>query len=100
MRRRRTKKTKSINISFRFILLLIAATLFLGFVIYYIFTVTSIKSVDKTILNGSQRYLLSQSNGESKRTVIRHEEGYGHGRRISEVYLFLSNTEKGKSLLV
>lgn len=100
MRRRRTKKTKSINISFRFILLLIAATLFLGFVIYYIFTVTSIKSVDKTILNGSQRYLLSQSNGESKRTVIILEEGYGNERRISEVYLFLSNQEKGKSLLV
>ena len=100
MKRRRTKKTKSINISFRFILLLIAATLFLGFVIYYIFTVTSIKSVDKTILNGSQRYLLSQSNGESKRTVIILEEGYGNERRISEVYLFLSNQEKGKSLLV
>ena len=100
MKRRRTKKTKSINISFRFILLLIAATLFLGFVIYYIFTVTSIKSIDKTILNGSQRYLLSQSNGESKRTVIILEEGYGNERRISEVYLFLSNKEKGKSLLV
>ena len=100
MKRRRTKKTKNINIPFRFIFLLIAATLFLGFVIYYIFTVTSIKSIDKTILNGSQRYLLSQSNGESKRTVIILEEGYGNERRISEVYLFLSNQEKGKSLLV
>ena len=100
MKRRRTKKTKNINITFRFIFLLIAATLFLGFVIYYIFTVTSIKSIDKTILNGSQRYLLSQSNGESKRTVIILEEGYGNERRISEVYLFLSNQEKGKSLLV
>jgi len=100
MKRRRTKKTKNINIPFRFIFLLIVATLFLGFVIYYIFTVTSIKSIDKTILNGSQRYLLSQSNGESKRTVIILEEGYGNERRISEVYLFLSNQEKGKSLLV
>lgn len=100
MRRRRTKKTKSINIHFRLILLLIAATLFLGFVIYYIFTVTSLKTIDKAILNGSQRYLLSQSNGESKRTVIILEQGFDNERRISEVYLFLSNKEKGKSLLV
>ena len=100
MRRRRTKKTKSINIHFRFILLLLSATLFLGFVIYYIFTVTSIKTIDKAILNGSQRYLLSQSNGESKRTVIILEQGYDNERRISEVYLFLSNKDKGKSLLV
>ena len=100
MRRRRTKKTKSINIHFRLILLLIAATLFLGFVIYYIFTVTNIKTIDKAILNGSQRYLLSQSNGESKRTVIILEQGFENERRISEVYLFLSNKEKGKSLLV
>ena len=100
MKRRRTKKTKSINIHFRFILLLLSATLFLGFVIYYIFTVTSIKTIDKAILNGSQRYLLSQSNGESKRTVIILEQGYDNERRISEVYLFLSNKDKGKSLLV
>lgn len=100
MRRRRTKKTKAINIHFRFILLLLSATLFLGFVIYYVFTVTSITTIDKAILNGSQRYLLSQSNGQSKRTVIILEEGYDNERRISEVYLFLSNKEKGKSLLV
>jgi len=100
MRRRRTEKAKRINIPLRFILLLISATLLVGFVIYYIFTVTSIKNIDKAILNGSQRYLLSQSNGQSKRTVIILEEGYDTERRISEVYLFLSNKEKGKSLLV
>jgi len=100
MRRRRTEKAKRINIPLRFILLLISATLLVGFVIYYIFTVTSIKNIDKAILNGSQRYLLSQSNGQSKRTVIILEEGYDAERRISEVYLFLSNKEKGKSLLV
>lgn len=100
MKRRRTKKTKTMNVPFRLILMSILGILFLGFVIYYIFTVTSIKSIDKAILNGSQRYLLSQSNGESKRTVIIFEEGFDNERRISEVYLFLSNKEKGKSLLV
>lgn len=100
MRRRRTKKTKSINIPFRLILLSVSVILFLGFVIYYLLTVTSVKTIDKAILNGSQRYLLSQSNGESKRTVIILEEGDDDERRISGVYLFLNNKEKGKSLLV
>jgi len=100
MKRRRTKKTKSIQIPFKFLLLLISATLLVGFAIYYIFTITSIKNIDKAILNGSQRYLLSQSNGQSKRTVIILEEGYDTERRISDVYLFLNNEDKGKSLLV
>ena len=100
MRRRRSKKTTRSNFPFRIILLSLPLILLVGFVLYYIFTVTNIKTIDKTILNGSQRYLLSQSNGESKRTVIVFEEGLENERRISEVYLFLNNKEKGKSLLV
>ena len=100
MRRRRSKKTTRSNFPFRIILLSLPLILLVGFVLYYIFTVTNIKTIDKTILNGSQRYLLSQSNGESKRTVIVFEEGLENERRISEVYLFLNNREKGKSLLV
>lgn len=100
MRRRKVRKTKNINIPFKSIFVLITIALFLGFAIYYTFTVAGIKNIDKTKLNGSQRYLLSQSNGESKRTVIIIEKGLDKERKISEVYLFLSNKEKGKSLLV
>jgi len=100
MRRRKVRKTKNINIPFKSIFVLITIILFLGFAIYYTFTVAGIKNIDKTRLNGSQRYLLSQSNGESKRTVIIIEKGLDKERKISEVYLFLSNKEKGKSLLV
>lgn len=100
MRRRKVRKTKNINIPFKSIFVLITIALFLGFAIYYTFTVAGIKNIDKTRLNGSQRYLLSQSNGESKRTVIIIEKGLDKERKISEVYLFLSNKEKGKSLLV
>ena len=100
MRRRRSKKTTRSNFPFRIILLSLPLILLVGFVLYYIFTVTNVNTIDKTILNGSQRYLLSQSNGESKRTVIVFEEGLENERRISEVYLFLNNKEKGKSLLV
>ena len=100
MRRRRSRKTTKRNFPFRIILLSLPLILLVGFILYYIFTVTNIKTIDKTILNGSQRYLLSQSNGESKRTVIVFEEGFENERRISDVYLFLNNEEKGKSLLV
>jgi len=100
MRRRRIKKTKVVKVPFKFIFLLITVVLLVSFSIYYIFTITSIKNIDKTRLNGSQRYLLSQSNGESKRTVIIIEKGLDNERRISEAYLFLNNKEKGKSLLV
>lgn len=100
MRRRRSKNTTKSAFPFRVILLSLPLILLLGFIVYYIFSVTNIKTIDKTILNGSQRYLLSQSNGESKRTVIVFEEGLENERRISAVYLFLNNKEKEKSLLV
>lgn len=97
------KERKKIIINF----LLIKKVLFcllvvsvIGFVIYSCINIFSIDTVDSTKNSLSRSYLLAEKRGDMDSTLVVFENGEGSDRRISDVYLFLSNGKKDYSLLV
>lgn len=75
----------------------VAVTLFLG--IYFTILLSS-KLHDSTKLNGSNQYLLSQTNDDTTTTLIVLEGNSGQEKKINEVYLFLTNKNKEESILI
>lgn len=92
------KTGKKVNL-LRIIILFVIACI-LGLISYYAFTVYTIKLFDPTKVNGSHQYLLSQTDNDTKKTLVVIESGSGTSQKISEIYLFSTNKEKGETVLV
>lgn len=98
--RNKTKKqpSKKINIGKILVYTLVVATiLFLG--IYFTVILTS-KLSDPTKANGSNQYLLSQTNDDTSTTLVVLEGKNGNEKKINEAYLFLTNKNKEESILI
>ncbi len=75
----------------------VALILFLGIYITIIFTS---KLSDPTKANGSNQYLLSQTNDDTSTTLVVLEGKSGSEKKINEAYLFLTNKNKEESILI
>ncbi len=73
---------------------------FVAYIGYSTHNILSVKVVDYTKLNSSSNYLLSKKEGDLEKTLIIFEDGKDNNRKISNVYLFLRNEKKNRSLLV
>ncbi|MDD4382299.1 MAG: LytR C-terminal domain-containing protein [Candidatus Dojkabacteria bacterium] len=100
MRRRIRKKKESRVIPYRAILIGIVLSLFLGYVIYFLISFLTIRSIDRSGENLSSKYLLTEDSKDSKKTLVMVESGYDNDRKISDTFLLITNTSKGKSLLI
>ncbi len=94
------KKRNKFSIPWRKILILFSLTVFLTYFGYFLFVFFSIKT-ENLILTGSvENYLLSKNTDDLEKTLIVLEEGVDEQRRISHVYLVLSNREKDLSMVI
>lgn len=75
------------------------SALILFFAVYFII-ILSAKFNDPTKQNGSHQYLLSKSTEDFEKTLVVMETGSGDDRKISEIYLFLSNQNKKETILI
>ena len=93
-----TKKNMHINWS-KILVYGFLSALILFFAVYFII-ILSAKFNDPTKQNGSHQYLLSKSTEDFEKTLIVMETGSDGDRKISEVYLFLSNQNKKETILI
>ncbi len=75
------------------------SALILFFAVYFII-ILSAKFNDPTKQNGSHQYLLSKSTEDFEKTLVVMETGSSDDRKISEIYLFLSNQNKKETILI
>ncbi|NMC09148.1 LytR C-terminal domain-containing protein [Candidatus Microgenomates bacterium] len=83
------------NLFFWLVILFIAS--YIG---YFLFTFFSVKTFNPLLSGSLERYLLSKESDDMEKTLIILEEGYDNNRRISDVYLVLSNSQKKISIVV
>jgi len=98
-KRRRVKKGKKL-FNWRFLLF---SVLFLGItslLIFSLFTLFNIKTVDPIEENIPGYGILSKSEDVLESTIFIFEREKNEKRRIADVYVFLKNREKGISLLI
>lgn len=98
--RRKIKSKKQIHINWSKILVYGALLLVILFLSTYFILVLSAQFNDPTKQNGSHQYLLSKSSGDFEKTLVVIEGGSGTDRKISEIFLFLTNQSKKESILV
>ncbi len=67
----------------------------LSYIVYFFVVLSGIKVIDPISENSSNHYLLSKNKSDLERTLILFEDGVGEKRRISDVFLLFSNSEKG-----
>jgi len=77
--------------------LIAALILFLG---VYVTILLASKLQDSTKSNGSDQYLLSQTNDDTSTTLVVFEGNSGQDTKINEAYLFLTNKNKEESILI
>ncbi len=97
---REEKKKINIKVNFKKIFFFIFLISLIGYTIYFFVSYTSIRTVDPTLSNGSQYYLLSQTKDSFENTLWVFEKGYGNERKIDKVYVQIYNKDKNKSLLI
>lgn len=71
----------------------------LSYIVYFFVVLSGIKIIDPISENSSNHYLLSKNKSDLERTLILFEDGVGEKRRISDVFLLFSNSEKDISLV-
>lgn len=103
LRRRRVKeKSSSTKKKFPFLKILFYIVLTLGilYVIYSLFVIFSVKTKDITTEFSSDGYILSERVDSLKKTLIILEKGNGEQRRITDVYVYLTNPDKKFEIVI
>lgn len=100
MRRKGRKKIRGHKIPYRLIIIGIICCLFVGYLIYFVISFFSVKTVNKAAENASDRYLLTDDSKESTKTLIVIENGTGSERKITDAYVLITNFSKNKTLLI
>ena len=98
--RRKNSKKKQIHINWSKTLVYGFLLLLVLFFSTYLVIIFSAKLGDPTKQNGSHQYLLSKSTEDFEKTLVVMESGSGSDRKISEIYLFLTNPSKKESILI
>lgn len=98
--RRKNSKKKQIHINWSKTLVYGLLLLLALFFSTYLVIIFSAKLGDPTKQNGSHQYLLSKSSVDFEKTLVVMESGSGSDRKISEIYLFLTNPSKKESILI
>ncbi len=98
--RKKNKSQKQIHINWSKVLVYGALLLIILFLSTYFILILSAKFSDPTKQNGSHQYLLSKSTGDFEKTLVVIEGGSGTDRKISEIFLFLTNQSKKESILI
>lgn len=98
--RRKNSKKKQIHINWSKTLVYGLLLLLVLFFSTYLVIIFSAKLGDPTKQNGSHQYLLSKSSVDFEKTLVVMESGSGSDRKISEIYLFLTNPSKKESILI
>lgn len=98
--RRKNSKKKQIHINWSKTLVYGLLLLLVLFFSTYLVIIFSAKLGDPTKQNGSHQYLLSKSTEDFEKTLVVMESGSGSDRKISEIYLFLTNPSKKESILI
>ena len=98
--RRKNSKKKQIHINWSKTLVYGLLLLLALFFSTYLVIIFSAKLGDPTKQNGSHQYLLSKSTEDFEKTLVVMESGSGSDRKISEIYLFLTNPSKKESILI
>lgn len=98
--RKKSKSQKQIHVNWSKILVYGVLLLIILFLSTYFILVLSAKFSDPTKQNGSHQYLLSKSAGDFEKTLVVIESGSGADRKISEIFLFLTNQSKKESILI
>ena len=98
--RRKISKKKQIHINWSKTLVYGLLLLLALFFSTYLVIIFSAKLGDPTKQNGSHQYLLSKSSVDFEKTLVVMESGSGSDRKISEIYLFLTNPSKKESILI
>ena len=102
-RRRRVKeKSSSTKKKFPFLKILFYIVLTLGilYLIYSLFVIFSVKTKDITTEFSSSGYILSERVDSLKKTLIILEKGSGEERRITDVYVYLTNPDKQFEIVI
>lgn len=82
------------------ILFYIVLTLGILYVIYSLFVIFSVKTKDITTEFSSDGYILSERVDSLKKTLIILEKGNGEQRRITDVYVYLTNPDKKFEIVI
>ena len=99
MPRRRVRRGKK-RLNLRIFIYPLVVLVPVVFAIYAIFNILTVKTNDPTQENISQHKILSGVRGDIDSTVYILEREKGDKRKISDVYVFLSNRNKEVSLLI
>jgi len=95
---KKKKQVFSINLRKLFLpILVVGVVVYLG---YFFFTFFSIKTNNPILSSSLESYLLSTDKTDLEKSLIVLEEGEGNDRRISDVYLLLTNKQKNISIVV
>ena len=100
VKRKKSKKEHKKSINLLSISISLFSLLFVSYCIYSLYTLLNIKTVDPTSDNISTHKILSQLDTDLKKTIFIFEREKGDKRRISDVFVFLSNEKKEISLLI
>lgn len=94
------KKKEGVRIPLKSILIGIFLSLICIYVLYFLISFLTIKTIDKAAENSSDRYLLIDDSKESRKTLVMIEKGYDNNRKIEDVYVVITNKSKKQSLLI
>jgi len=105
MPKRRRVIEKSNNTSkrkgaFLKVFLYILSTIVILYLIYFFFTILSIKTKDVTTEFSSQGYILSNKFDTLRKTLVVLENGSGDKRRITDIYVYLTNSDKKSEIVI
>jgi hypothetical protein len=94
------KKKGGIKIPLKSILIGILLSLICVYIVYFLVSFLTIRTIDKAAENSSDRYLLVDDSKESRKTLVVIEKGYENNRKIEDVYVVITNKLKKQSLLI
>ena len=95
----KSEKSKK-KIPFLKIFLWVCLGALLIYTIYFFINIISVKTVDVTIPNNSESYLLAEKIEDLEKTLIVFEEGEGSSKKVTDVYAYLVNPVKQQELLL
>jgi hypothetical protein len=96
-----SKRTrKKVGIRPKLILYLVLSLSIILYLVYALFLFLGIHTKNPLIENVSSHKILSVSTSDLEKTAYIFEKGDGEERRISEIFVFLSNRRKDLSLLI
>lgn len=105
MPRRKKRQEKSNSVSkkksnFGKILFYILLGMAILYFIYFSITILSVRSKDITTDFSSQGYILSDRLDTLRKTLVVLENGDGDNRRITDVYVYLTNPDKKTEIVI